>query len=125
MSATTTYRLHVSAPRAQIVRRVTIVALLSVAIATLLLAVPGLRGVAGQISHMDASWVIAAVAPELGSCAAFVVVFRLFSDELPAGAACELAWTEQGAGRFCRAGASARWRSGDGCCGERGSRGGR
>ena len=98
MSAITTHRPHVSAPGVQIVRRVTIVALLSVAIVTLLLAVPGLRGVAEEISHMDAGWVIAAVALELGSCAAFVVVFRLFFDELPPGAACELAWTEQGAG---------------------------
>lgn len=98
ISTTTTDRPHASAPRAQIIRRVTIIALLSVAIITLLLAVPGLQGVAGQISHMDASWLIAAVALELGSCAAFVVVFRLFFDELPADAACELAWTEQGAG---------------------------
>jgi uncharacterized membrane protein YbhN (UPF0104 family) len=80
------------------IRRVTIVAVLSVAIITLLLAVPGLHGVAAEIAHMDANWVIAAVALELGSCAAFVVVFRLFFDELPADAACELAWTEQGAG---------------------------
>jgi hypothetical protein len=85
-------------PGAQIIRRVTIVALLSAAIVTLVVAVPGLRGVGEQISHMDASWMIAAVVLELGSCAAFVVVFRLFFDELPAGAACELAWTEQGAG---------------------------
>ena len=80
MSATTRHRPHASAPGAQIVRRVTIVALLSVAIVTLLLAVPGLQGVAGQISRMDAGWVIAAVALELGSCAAFrrgvPVVFR-------------------------------------------------
>jgi uncharacterized membrane protein YbhN (UPF0104 family) len=42
--------------------------------------------------------VIAAVALELGSCIAFVVIFRLFFDGLPRGSASELAWTEQGAG---------------------------
>jgi uncharacterized membrane protein YbhN (UPF0104 family) len=98
MSASTTYWPHASAPGAQIIRRVTVVVLLSIAIVTLLLALPGLRGVAGQISHMGASWVIAAVVLELGSCAAFVVVFRWLFDELPTGAARELAWTEQGAG---------------------------
>lgn len=98
MSATTTDRPYASGPGAQMVRRVTLVVILSVGIATLLLAVPGLRGVAWQVSHMDAGWVIAAVALELGSCAAFVVVFRLFFDELPGDAAWELAWTEQGAG---------------------------
>ncbi len=124
MSATTTHRPHASAPGAQIGRRVTIVALLSVAIATVLLAVPGLRGVAGQISHMDARWVIAAVVLELGSCAAFAVVFRLFFDELPAGAACELAWAEQGAGALLPGGGVGAMAVGDGC-GERGSRSGR
>jgi uncharacterized membrane protein YbhN (UPF0104 family) len=98
MSATTTAPPDATAPKAQIIRRVTTVALLSVAIVTLLLAVPGLHAVAGQISHMEASWVISAVGLELGSCAAFVVVFRLFFDELPANAASKLAWTEQGAG---------------------------
>jgi uncharacterized membrane protein YbhN (UPF0104 family) len=98
MTATTTDPPHAALPNARIIRRVTTVALLSVAIVTLLLAVPGLHAVAGQISHMNASWVIAAVALELGSCAAFVIVFRLFFDGLPADAACKLAWTEQGAG---------------------------
>jgi uncharacterized membrane protein YbhN (UPF0104 family) len=34
----------------------------------------------------------------LGSCAGFVVIFRLFFDELPGGAAPELAWTEAASG---------------------------
>ena len=41
---------------------------------------------------------LAALALELGSCIGFVVVFRLFFDELPAGAARELAWTEEASG---------------------------
>jgi uncharacterized membrane protein YbhN (UPF0104 family) len=77
---------------------VIVVGLLSAAIASLLLALPGLQGVASQIDHLDAYWVLAAVALELGSCVAFVVIFRLFFDQLPSKVASELAWTEQGAG---------------------------
>ena len=70
--------------------------LLSAAVASLLLAVPPLRGVARQVAHMDLRWVIVAVAFELASCLSFVVIFRLFFDELSAGTARELAWTEEG-----------------------------
>src|SRR5437763_7156381 len=41
---------------------------------------------------------IAAIGLELGSCLAFIVIFRLFFDELPARPARRLAWAEQGAG---------------------------
>lgn len=84
--------------RGHLARRAITVALLSAAIATLVLAVPGLRGVGRQIEHLNAAWLIGAVALELGSCIGFVVTFRLFFDEVPAGPARELAWTEQGAG---------------------------
>jgi uncharacterized membrane protein YbhN (UPF0104 family) len=72
--------------------------LLSAALVSLLLAVPPLRGVARQIVHMNGGWLLVALALELGSCAAFVVIFRLFFDELPAGPARELAWVEEGSG---------------------------
>ena len=47
---------------------------------------------------MDLRWVVVAAAFELASCLSFVVIFRLFFDELPAGTARELAWTEEGSG---------------------------
>jgi uncharacterized membrane protein YbhN (UPF0104 family) len=72
--------------------------LLSGAVVSLLLAVPPLRGVARQIAHMHAGWIVVAIALELASCLAFVVIFRLFFDRLPAGAARELAWAEEGSG---------------------------
>jgi uncharacterized membrane protein YbhN (UPF0104 family) len=84
--------------RGRITARVAAAVLLSVAIGSLLLAVPGLRGVARQITHMRLGWIVAAGVLELGSCAGFVVVFRLFFDELPAGPARELAWAEEGSG---------------------------
>ena len=83
---------------ARAARRAVIVVLCSAVMASLLLAVPGLEGVARQITDLNAAWMIAAVALELGSCVAFVVLFRLFFDDVPAGPARELAWTEQGAG---------------------------
>jgi uncharacterized membrane protein YbhN (UPF0104 family) len=85
-------------PSSQITRRVTGVALLSAAMVSLLLAVPGLQGVGRQIAHLQGGWVVAASALELGSCIGFVVIFRLFFDELPPGAARELAWTEEASG---------------------------
>src|SRR5581483_4986130 len=85
-------------PAARISVRVAAALLLSVAVGSLLLAVPGLRGVANQITSMRPGWIVAAVALELASCVGFVVIFRLFFDELPAGAARELAWAEAGSG---------------------------
>ena len=78
--------------------RLAVALLLSVAIGSLILALPPLRGVARQIAHMHLGWVVAAAALELASCLGFVVIFRLFFDALPAGPARELAWTEEGSG---------------------------
>jgi uncharacterized membrane protein YbhN (UPF0104 family) len=72
--------------------------LLSAAIAALLLAAPPLRGVTTQIGQLQGGWIAVAVALELASCAAFVVIFRLFFDPVPVGPARELAWAEQGSG---------------------------
>jgi uncharacterized membrane protein YbhN (UPF0104 family) len=72
--------------------------LLSAAIGSLVLAVPPLRRVARQLAHLNSGWIAAAIALELASCAGFVVIFRLFFDRVPAGAARELAWAEEGSG---------------------------
>jgi uncharacterized membrane protein YbhN (UPF0104 family) len=82
----------------QVARRVVAAAVLSGVIASLVLAVPSLQGVGTKIEHMHIEWVAAAVWFEFGSCVGFVVIFRLFFAELPAGAARELAWAEQGSG---------------------------
>ncbi len=84
--------------RGRIATRLTVAVLLSVAIGSLLLAVPGLHGVARQVEHVRLGWIGAAIALELASCLSFVVIFRLFFDELPAGPARELAWAEEGSG---------------------------
>ena len=85
-------------PRGRLTIRVAAAVLLSVAVGSLLLAVPGLRGIGSQIAHMRFAWIGVAIALELGSCLGFVVIFRLFFDELPAGPARELAWAEMGSG---------------------------
>src|SRR5437588_723051 len=89
--STTTSNSHIA-------RRVLAALVASGVIASLLLAVPSLQGVGHQIAQLNAGWVIAAAALELGSCLAFIVIFRLFFDELPPRPARRLAWTEQGAG---------------------------
>ena len=86
------------ATSARVARRLLAPVILSAAIGSLLLAVPPLRGVAREIVHLHLAWVLAAIAFEVGSCVAFVVIFRLFFEEVPAGAARELAFTEQGSG---------------------------
>jgi uncharacterized membrane protein YbhN (UPF0104 family) len=83
---------------ARIARRLLAPVILSVAIESLVLAVPPLRGVARQIAHLSPAWLLVAVALEIGSCLGFVVIFRLFFDEMPAGASRELALAEQGSG---------------------------
>jgi uncharacterized membrane protein YbhN (UPF0104 family) len=84
--------------KSRIARRLIGVAVISVAIVSLVLAVPGLQGVAADIEHLQVGWVIAAMGFELGSCLGFVLIFRRFFDDVPAGRARELAWLEQGAG---------------------------
>jgi uncharacterized membrane protein YbhN (UPF0104 family) len=98
MNATTETSARAGVSDAHIVRRLLAVLVLSGVIASLLLAVPSLRGVGTQIADMHVGWVMAAVAFEFGSCVGFVVIFRLFFDELPAGAARELAWVEEASG---------------------------
>src|ERR1700749_1149375 len=98
MSATTPASAPGAVSRGQIVRRVVAAAVLSGVMASLVLAVPSLQGVGTQISHMHVGGVVAAPGIEFGSCVGFVVIFRWFFDDLPAGAARELAWAEEGSG---------------------------
>ena len=83
--------------RSVAVRLLTIGALVA-ALVSLLLAIPGLRAVAGEIRHVGGGWLVLAGALELVSCASFVVVFRHFFAGVPARGARNLAWTEMGSG---------------------------
>jgi uncharacterized membrane protein YbhN (UPF0104 family) len=93
-----TWVMSPSTLKARIVRRLVGVGVATAVLTTLLLAIPPLQSVVTQIEHLNGWWVLAAAALELGSCVGFVVVFRLFFDELPAGRARELAWLEEGSG---------------------------
>jgi hypothetical protein len=55
-------------------------ALLAIALLTVLLAVMGLRDSLGDIRHLKAPWLILAIGFELASCLSFVVIFRHFFD---------------------------------------------
>jgi uncharacterized membrane protein YbhN (UPF0104 family) len=79
-------------------RRLATTGLLVVLGVALLAAVPGLRDVLREIHEIDLGWVALAVALELASAVSFVVVFRLFFDQLDGRDARALAWTAQGSG---------------------------
>jgi uncharacterized membrane protein YbhN (UPF0104 family) len=78
--------------------RVITIALLVGMVLSLLLAVPGLSEVRGDIRHMGAGWLALAVVLELASCTSFVVIFRHFFEPVPARPARRLAWAEMGSG---------------------------
>ncbi|HET8976658.1 MAG TPA: lysylphosphatidylglycerol synthase transmembrane domain-containing protein [Solirubrobacteraceae bacterium] len=82
----------------RLLRRLVGAGLLAAVIVSLLAEVPPLQHLAHTITHMSTGWIALAVALELGSCAGFVVVFRLFFDAVPGPASRELAWTEMGSG---------------------------
>jgi uncharacterized membrane protein YbhN (UPF0104 family) len=79
-------------------RRLIAITILAAAVVTVLLAVPALRPVIRDVAHVDVWWLILAVALEVASCVSFVVVFRMFFDDVPTVSAHELAWTEMASG---------------------------
>jgi uncharacterized membrane protein YbhN (UPF0104 family) len=78
--------------------RLITVAVLLVAGATVLLAVPGLHGAVREASSINPLWLVGAVVLELASCVSFLGIFRRFFDQLPAREARRLAWIEMGSG---------------------------
>jgi uncharacterized membrane protein YbhN (UPF0104 family) len=64
----------------------------------LLLAVPGLKGVATTVSHMKAQWVVVAVLLEVLSCASYVVVFLQVFERAPLRVGARVALTEEAFG---------------------------
>jgi uncharacterized membrane protein YbhN (UPF0104 family) len=72
--------------------------------AAVLAAVPGLRGVVHQFSHVSAWWIVLAVALEVASELSFVAMFRLFFDRGPTRELRRLAWTELASGALLPAG---------------------
>lgn len=84
--------------RSPVRERLGTAALLIALVVALLTSVPGLRGVAVAVRHIDPMWVLVAVALELASELSFVAVFRLFFDRLSARDGRRLAWTSLGSG---------------------------
>jgi len=66
--------------------------------AGLLLAVPGLKGVATTISNMQAERVVAAILLEVLSCAGYVVAFLQVFDRAPVRVGAEVALSEEAFG---------------------------
>ena len=68
----------------------------------LLLAIPGLKGVATTVSNMKPGWLVVAVLLEVLFCAAYVVAFLQVFDRAPAKVGAEIALTEEAFGAACR-----------------------
>src|ERR1700761_88300 len=64
----------------------------------LLLAVPGLKGVATTVSHMRAQWVVVAVLLEVLSCGSYVVVFLQVFERAPVRVGSYVALSEEAFG---------------------------
>lgn len=58
-------------------------AILVALVVGLLLAVPGLHGVAHEVAHMDAGWVIAGVVLEILSCVGYIIAFLQVFERAP------------------------------------------
>jgi uncharacterized membrane protein YbhN (UPF0104 family) len=67
-------------------------------IAGVLLAVPGLKGVARAVSDLHPDWLVVAVALELLSCASYVVVFLRVFERAPLRFGARVALTEEAFG---------------------------
>jgi uncharacterized membrane protein YbhN (UPF0104 family) len=64
----------------------------------LLLAVPGLKGVATTLSNMKTEWVVVAILLEVLSCASYVVVFLQVFERAPLRVGAEVALSEEAFG---------------------------
>jgi uncharacterized membrane protein YbhN (UPF0104 family) len=64
----------------------------------LLLAVPGLKGVATTVSHMKAGWVVVAVLLEVLSCGSYVVAFLQVFERAPRRLGARVALSEEAFG---------------------------
>ncbi len=78
-------------------RGMLIVAVVAASVA-LLLAVAPLDSISDEFGHLRVSWLLLAVAFEVGSCLCYPVVFRRFFPEPPAGVSRRVAWMAMGAG---------------------------
>ena len=66
--------------------------------AGLLLAVPGLEGVARTVSHMKVQWVVLAIVLEALSCASYVVAFLQVFERAPFRVGARVALSEEAFG---------------------------
>lgn len=69
-------------------------AILGVIVVAVVLAVPGLNGVARQLRHAALGWILVAIGLELLSCAGYVLIFQLVFARAPRRFAARLAWSE-------------------------------
>lgn len=73
-------------------------------VVALLLAVPGLQGVADRVGDAKVGWLVVAIVLELLSCIGFVLSFQLVFDRGPRRVTARLAWAELAANAVLPAG---------------------
>jgi uncharacterized protein (TIRG00374 family) len=88
----------------QLLRSIALLVVIGAMVIALLVAVPALASVTGELGHAQAGWVVLAVAAELASCFAFVLFFQGIFWRGPRRLAARLAWTEMAAGALLPAG---------------------
>jgi uncharacterized membrane protein YbhN (UPF0104 family) len=95
-------RTPVTAPHAHrtadMVRRGVIFSISLGVLLAIVFAVPSLKSVRHSLTSVDGWWVAVGVLLEVLSCVSFVLVFRVFFDEVPARLARQVAWTEMASG---------------------------
>jgi uncharacterized membrane protein YbhN (UPF0104 family) len=72
--------------------------ILTILLVSILLAVPGLHGVAHRLGEMPAWAIVTAIGLEIASCVGYVLVFWMIFWKAPFGFAARVAWTEMAFG---------------------------
>src|SRR5579864_8844846 len=78
-----TVQEQVSDPSHNLWRGLISLAILIAIVVCLLLAVPGLHGVASRVGNMNAGWLVLAVVLEILSCVGYVIAFLQVFDRAP------------------------------------------
>jgi uncharacterized membrane protein YbhN (UPF0104 family) len=89
---------HLEASSRSLWRGLISLAILVAIVAGLLLAIPGLHGVAERVGNMNAGWLVAAVGLEILSCVGYVIAFLQVFDRAPVRFGARVALSEMAFG---------------------------
>jgi len=107
---------HLEASSRSLWRGLISLVILVAIVAGLLLAIPGLHGVAERVGNMNAGWLLVAVGLEILSCVGYIIAFLQVFDRAPVRFGARVALTELAFGAAVSLGAPGALPSGPGCC---------